>query len=76
VLAEDPYLLSDRENEAKYAFQISDTQWEEIIRKQDFYLTPKVPIDVKLMKNAIVSGGGQVSFHSPCHSLCKPVSTS
>ena len=68
LLAEDPYLLSDSENEAKYAFQISDTihrakrNGGKLFANKIFYLTPKVPVDVKLMKNVVVSGGGQVSF--------------
>lgn len=36
-----------------------------------FYVTPKVPVDVKLLKNVVMAGGGQVgSSHEHCSLIC------
>lgn len=61
-------MLQDSQNEQKYAFKLSDA-----IRRAKsvggrlfdnciFYVTPKVPVDVKLLKNVVSAGGGQVNF--------------
>jgi len=33
-----------------------------LFANQTFYVTPKVPVDPKLLKNVVISGGGQVSY--------------
>jgi hypothetical protein len=70
--AEEKYLLQDSKNEKKYAFKLSDALRRakavggRLFDKTTFYVTPKVPVDVKLLKNVVNAGGGQVSVLFPC----------
>ena len=69
ILAEDDYILEDPANETKYDFKLSDalsrakeTGGRPFIKKI-FYVTPKVPVDMKLLKNVVTACGGQVGLH-------------
>ena len=35
-----------------------------LLAGQTFYVTPKVPVDTKLLKNVVNACGGQVSFNT------------
>lgn len=65
-LAEEDYLLEDQTNERKYNFQLSDTVAKaktlkgQLFAKRTFYVTAKVSVDHKLLKNVITAFGGQV----------------
>jgi mediator of DNA damage checkpoint protein 1 len=60
-------MLQDFANEQKYAVKLSDalcrakTVGCHLFENHVFYVTPKVPIDVSLLKNVVNAGGGQVS---------------
>jgi hypothetical protein len=64
---EDDYALHDKNIERKYGFVLD----EAIERARDlkgrlfanktFYVTPRVPVDIKLLKNVVTACGGQVS---------------
>lgn len=64
-------MLQDSKNEQKFKFKLSDALRRakavggRLFDKHVFYVTPKVPIDVKLLKNVVNAGGGQVSTQ-PC----------
>lgn len=70
-LPEENYALQDPENEKKYGFKLSDAlqrardNGRKLFAGKMFYVTPKVPIDTKLLKNIITAGGGQVSTQTP-----------
>jgi len=64
--AEKDYLLEDREAEAKYAFKLTKTLERakknegKLLEGKTFYLTQKVDVDKKLMKNIVAAHGGTV----------------
>lgn len=64
--AEDGYLLHDEKNERKYNFKLADaldrarTVGWKLFDKKVFYATSKIPVDVKILKNVVTAGGGQV----------------
>ncbi|KAF8647813.1 hypothetical protein AX16_006533 [Volvariella volvacea WC 439] len=68
---EEKYILEDAANEVKYGFKLADALERAkqlrgtLFVKKTFYITPKVPIDLKLLKNVISSSGGQVSTQIP-----------
>jgi hypothetical protein len=70
--AEEKYLLRDPVNEKKYGFKLTDAVHRakrtggKIFMGKTFYVTPKVPVEVKLLKNVVIAGGGQVSSSSSC----------
>jgi hypothetical protein len=64
--AEDDYVLNDPTNETKFNFKLSEAldrakSAGRPFVKKIFYVTPKVPIDMKLLKNVVIACGGQVS---------------
>lgn len=67
LIAEDDYLLQDTANEEKYNFTLTDALSRakknegQLLVGHTFYVTPKVPVDLKLLRNIVTSGGGQVS---------------
>ncbi|PBK91515.1 BRCT domain-containing protein, partial [Armillaria gallica] len=71
LLPEEDYLLEDQTNERKYNFQLSDTVAKaktlkgQLFAKRTFYVTPKVSVDHKLLKNVITAFGGQISTQTP-----------
>jgi hypothetical protein len=60
-------LLQDSKNERKYNFKLSDALQRamaiggHLFDKNTFYVTPKISLDVKLLKNVVNAGGGQVN---------------
>jgi hypothetical protein len=60
--------LKDSENEKKFQFKLADALRRakslggRLFAGHTFYVTPKVPVDIKLLRNVVTSGGGQVSF--------------
>ncbi|PBK74517.1 hypothetical protein ARMSODRAFT_952169 [Armillaria solidipes] len=71
LLPEENYLLQDQTNERKYDFQLSDavakakTLKGQLFAKRIFYVTAKVSVDHKLLKNVITAFGGQISTQTP-----------
>jgi hypothetical protein len=70
----DKYGLADPVNEKKWNFKLADALKRAKANKgllfagKVFYVTNKVPLDKKLLKNVISAHGGQVSSH---HSAAK-----
>lgn len=64
---EDDYLLKDPVGEQKFGFKLEDALERarenkgKLFAGLTFYVTPKVSIDTKLLRNVIQAGGGQVS---------------
>jgi mediator of DNA damage checkpoint protein 1 len=64
--AEGEYLLEDTVNEKKFNFKLADALQRakkiggRLFAGHTFYVTPKVPVDLKLLRNVVTSGGGQV----------------
>ncbi|KAK0461234.1 uncharacterized protein EV420DRAFT_1531024 [Desarmillaria tabescens] len=71
LLPENDFLLQDQTNERKYDFQLSHavakakTLKGQLFEKMVFYVTAKVSVDHKLLKNVITAFGGQVSTQTP-----------
>ena len=65
--AEEKHLLQDSKNERKYNFELSDALQRakavggRLFDKNILYVLPKIPLDVKLLKNVVSAGGGQVN---------------
>lgn len=67
-LAEAEYLLSDAAAERKWEFKFSDalarakgpSGGPNLFKSMTFYVTPKITVDAKLLKNVVSAGGGQV----------------
>jgi len=67
--AEKDFLISDSQTERKWKFKLSDSLERakrddggaNLLKGMTFYVTPKVEIDVKLLKAVVTSAGGQVS---------------
>lgn len=61
-------MLQDTKNEQKFNFKLADalrrakTVGGHLFDGMTFYVTPKVPVDIKLLKNVVSAGGGQVCF--------------
>lgn len=59
-------MLQDHANEKKFNFALSDALRRArankagVFDKLTFYVTPKVPVDIKLLKAVVTAGGGQV----------------
>ena len=72
ITAEEKYMLQDSKNEQKYSFKLSDALRRakavggRLFDQNIFYVTPKVPVDAKLLKNVVNAGGGQVNSPLPC----------
>jgi hypothetical protein len=74
--AEKDFLISDPEPERKWKFKLSislerakrEDCGENLLKGMVFYITPKVDIDLKLLKVVVASAGGQVSCLSK---LCR-----
>jgi hypothetical protein len=69
LVAEDEYLVSDPVAEKKWNFKFSESierskgpdGGSNLFNQMTFYVTPKVSVDIKLLKNVVSAGGGQVS---------------
>ena len=59
-------MVKDEASEIKYGFKLKDALERakelngKLFDKMMFYITPSVPIDIKLLKNIITASGGQV----------------
>ena len=68
--AEKDYLLSDSVAEKKWKFDFAEALERskqkdcgpQLFKQKLFYLTPKVPIDSRLLKAVVQSAGGQVGI--------------
>lgn len=74
-------MLQDIANEKKFKFTLSDALRRAKANRAGvfdgltFYVTPKVPVDIKLLKAVVAAGGGQVSVRAVscmhlAHSCC------
>ena len=69
-IAESQYAIKDEETEKKYHFDLADALKRakqnagKLFGGITFYVTPKVPVDSKLLKNVVAANGGQVRSHS------------
>ncbi|KAJ6631463.1 hypothetical protein B0H10DRAFT_2207120 [Mycena sp. CBHHK59/15] len=68
LLPEDDYLLQDASGELKYDFALTDALARakelkgRLFKDHMFYVTPKVRIDLQLLKNVVIAHGGQPSL--------------
>ncbi|KAG6333418.1 hypothetical protein ID866_5668 [Astraeus odoratus] len=77
--AEQDYLLVDPAAEKKWGFKFTEAlqrsrlkgRGSQLFRNMSFYLTPKVPIDSKLLKAVVQSAGGQVQVTTPTVRILK-----
>ena len=59
-------MIRDEETEKKYNFNLADALKRakqnagKLFAGMTFYVTPKIPVDVKLLKNVVTANGGQV----------------
>lgn len=64
--AEEDYMIQDPETEKKYGVNVSDALKRakknagKLFAGKTFYVTPKVPVETKLLKNVVAANGGQV----------------
>ncbi|KAL0949407.1 hypothetical protein HGRIS_009469 [Hohenbuehelia grisea] len=71
LLDEDQYQLHDKDAEKKFQFKLTESLARarkhkgQLFAKKTFYITSKVPVDLKLLKNVIVAGGGQALMSPP-----------
>ncbi|KAJ8584970.1 BRCT domain-containing protein, partial [Rhizopogon salebrosus TDB-379] len=73
LLPEKDFLISDPEPERKWKFELSislerakrEDCGENLLKGMVFYITPKVDIDLKLLKVVVASAGGQVQMSKP-----------
>ncbi|KAG6888376.1 hypothetical protein C0995_008814 [Termitomyces sp. Mi166 len=71
LLDERNYLLRDKANEEKFDFVLAEalSRAKELrgtlFSKMVFYITPKVPVDIRLLRNVVTACGGQVSTQIP-----------
>lgn len=76
LIAEKGFALHDVSGENKYGVDLTQSLRRakglggKLLAGQTFYVTPKVPVDTKLLKNVVTACGGQVSsllfFFFPC----------
>ena len=68
-VAEKGYALHDSTGENKYGVDLMQSlrrakkMGGKLLAGQTFYVTPKVPVDTKLLKNVVNACGGQVSLY-------------
>lgn len=79
LLLETDFLISDPESERKWNFKLStslerakrEDGGDSLLKGMSFYVTPKVEIDLKLLKAVIASAGGQVQTSKPTTRILK-----
>jgi hypothetical protein len=70
-------VLTDRVNEEKWKFNLVDALKRakgnkgQLFAGKIFYMTNKVPLDKKLLKNVISAHGGQVSWSQSSRKPCR-----
>ncbi|KAI9067528.1 hypothetical protein FKP32DRAFT_1588518 [Trametes sanguinea] len=71
LMPEDQFMVEDPETEKKYGFRLADAldrakeNAGKLFAGKTFYVTPKVPVDSKLLKNVVTANGGQLSTQTP-----------
>ncbi|KAH9915024.1 uncharacterized protein BXZ73DRAFT_106335 [Epithele typhae] len=71
LLAEDQFAVKDGDTEKKYDFKLTDAlkfakkNAGKLFKGMTFYVTPKVPVETKLLKNVVTANGGTLSTQSP-----------
>ncbi|KAH9892440.1 hypothetical protein C8Q73DRAFT_698027 [Cubamyces lactineus] len=71
LLPEDEFMIKDAETEKKYGFVLGDAlkrakkNAQKLFAGKTFYVTSKVPVDSKLLKNVVTANGGQLSTQTP-----------
>ncbi|PSR70783.1 hypothetical protein PHLCEN_2v13345 [Hermanssonia centrifuga] len=74
---EEEFALKHRTSEKKYGFKLLDAierskaNSGKVFAGKTFYLTPKVLVDSKLLKNVVTAGGGQLLIQSPTARILK-----
>ena len=64
--AEDQFIVQDEETEERYNFKLVEAVERakenkgKLFAGIQFYVTPKVPVDTKLLRNVVTANGGQV----------------
>ncbi|KIJ57442.1 hypothetical protein HYDPIDRAFT_104235, partial [Hydnomerulius pinastri MD-312] len=79
ILPEDSYMLSDPAAEKKWNFKFSDAITRSkgpdggtnLFKNMTFYVTPKVSVDIKLLKKIVLAGGGKVQTTNPTIRIMK-----
>ncbi|THH28633.1 hypothetical protein EUX98_g5551 [Antrodiella citrinella] len=70
ILVEDDFLLHDAQGEAKYSFTLADalerarTSGGKLFAGMTFLLTPRLPMEVKILKAVVLASGGQTTINS------------
>ncbi|TCD65714.1 hypothetical protein EIP91_002290 [Steccherinum ochraceum] len=70
ILVEDDFLLKDPESEKKYNFVLTEALERaresegKLFAGMTFVITPKIPIDTKLLKSVVTASGGQIHLHA------------
>ncbi|KAI0369629.1 hypothetical protein BV20DRAFT_967587 [Pilatotrama ljubarskyi] len=68
---EEKYMIEDPETEKKYGFNLADALKRakenagKLFAGKTFYVTGKVPVDSKLLKNVVTANGGTLSTQVP-----------
>jgi mediator of DNA damage checkpoint protein 1 len=74
-------MLADPVHEKKWKFNLIDAlnrakqNKGQLFARKTFYVTNKVPLDKKLLKNVVSAHGGQVSWSPSSRKLCCRYST-
>ncbi|KIP02673.1 hypothetical protein PHLGIDRAFT_111799 [Phlebiopsis gigantea 11061_1 CR5-6] len=77
IMPEKDYILKDPDNEKRYHYKLADAlsrahkKGRKLFEGKTFYVTPKVPVDAKLLKAVITAGGGQFSSQNPTVRILK-----
>ncbi|PSS00871.1 hypothetical protein PHLCEN_2v4098 [Hermanssonia centrifuga] len=77
IMPEEDFALKDPTSEKKYGFKLLDAierskaNAGKVFAGKTFYLTPKVPVESKLLKNVVTAGGGQLLIQSPTARILK-----
>ncbi|KAG0699519.1 hypothetical protein DFH29DRAFT_1070645 [Suillus ampliporus] len=79
LLPETDFQISDPESERKWSFKLStslvrakrEDGGENLLKGMSFYVTPKVDIDLKLLKAVVASAGGQIQTVKPTVRILK-----
>ncbi|KAI0033880.1 hypothetical protein K488DRAFT_46775 [Vararia minispora EC-137] len=71
ILHSDEFRLKDRETEKKFRFRLSEALRRarenegQLFEDMTFYITQKIPVDMKLLKNVILAHGGKFKQQNP-----------
>ncbi|EKM60159.1 uncharacterized protein PHACADRAFT_203428 [Phanerochaete carnosa HHB-10118-sp] len=77
IQPEAPFALKDLESEKRYGYRLNDAliraraNGRKLFQGATFYMTPKIPVDSKLLKAVVTAGGGQLLTQSPTLRILK-----